>query len=267
MEALILIAIFILGTIIGSFLNVVILRYRTGRSVGGRSACFSCGKKLCWHELLPLASFLVQKGRCRSCHSAISWQYPLVELASGLIFLAVFLREGFDQPFRLIFFLVVFSLLLVITAYDIRHKIIPDAFSYSFAVLALLGVVWQAALVVEAGLPYTFIWPNLLAGPILSLPFCLLWLASKGKWIGLGDGKLALGIGWLLGLGYALSAVVFAFWAGALVGICLVVLSQLNSSSRFHRKTELPFAPFLTIATFLVYLYPYTPLDLIHLFS
>src|ERR1700752_70221 len=86
------IAAFVFGTIIGSFLNVVALRYNTGFSLGGRSRCFSCGKTLYWYKLIPLFSFLIQGGRCRKCHSQISIQYPLVEALTGLVFLGLFLK-------------------------------------------------------------------------------------------------------------------------------------------------------------------------------
>src|SRR3989344_1792899 len=84
--------VFILGTIIGSFLNVVILRYNTGSSIQGRSGCMSCGKPLVWYELFPVLSFLFLLGRCGGCKSRISAQYPLVELLTGIIFLLTFLQ-------------------------------------------------------------------------------------------------------------------------------------------------------------------------------
>ena len=83
--------IFVFGTIIGSFLNVVILRYGTGKSFAkGSSQCFSCGKKLSWYELVPILSFLFQKGKCKGCGSKISWQYPLIETITGVLFLLIF---------------------------------------------------------------------------------------------------------------------------------------------------------------------------------
>src|SRR3989338_6841366 len=83
---------FVFGLIVGSFLNVVIYRFNTAKSFGGRSACVSCQNKLCWYELIPLVSFLSQKGRCRNCKARISIQYPLVEFATGLIFVALFYK-------------------------------------------------------------------------------------------------------------------------------------------------------------------------------
>ncbi len=86
---------FILGIVVGSFLNVIVLRFRSGlKATQGRSICFSCGKTLQWYELIPVASFLFQGARCRGCNSRISWQYPLVELLTGAIFILVFLKEG-----------------------------------------------------------------------------------------------------------------------------------------------------------------------------
>lgn len=73
------------GLIVGSFLNVVILRMNTGKTLGGRSMCLSCNKKLEWYELIPLVSFIIQRGRCTKCHSKISWQYPIVEAITAVL--------------------------------------------------------------------------------------------------------------------------------------------------------------------------------------
>ena len=83
---------FVLGLIIGSFLNVVICRMNTRRSLGGRSACMSCQYKLCWYELIPLFSFLILRGRCRNCKTRISLLYPIVEFTTGIIFFLLFLK-------------------------------------------------------------------------------------------------------------------------------------------------------------------------------
>ena len=247
---LISIFVFIFGLVIGSFLNVVIYRYNTGVGVGGRSGCLSCGKTLSWYELFPVASFLAQKGKCRKCKTKLSWQYPLVELFTGFIFLSVLAKlagEGFSV-LNIIsegLALVGWCLLIAIAVYDWKHKIIPDGLAYTFAVVGFIRIFTMIPIYSQIG-AYSFI----LAGPVLFLPFLLLWLVSKGKWIGLGDGKLALGIGFMLGLGYGISAVVLAFWIGAAVSIIALLVSNIRLKSKasgLTMKSEIPFAPFLIL--------------------
>lgn len=122
------VSIFIFGTLVGSFLNVVILRYNTGKKLSGRSRCQSCARVLSWSELIPLFSFLFLRGRCNTCGSAISYQYPLVEILTGVVFLSVFLQ--FQNILENIFALIIFSTLIVIVVYDMRHKIIPNGLVY-----------------------------------------------------------------------------------------------------------------------------------------
>ena len=138
---------FALGLIIGSFLNVVIARYNTQKNFGGRSACMSCENKLCWYELIPLFSFFALRGRCRSCKTKISTQYPLVELGTGLLFALLFLKfqnvfffSTIDFAISYALYATMFSLLVVIAVYDLKHKIIPDTLSLVFGVLAFLGL-------------------------------------------------------------------------------------------------------------------------------
>ncbi len=239
--------IFLFGLIVGSFLNVVIYRYQTGYSVLGRSECLICGEKLRWFELIPVASFLMQLGRCRACRGLISWQYPLVELLTGLLFLGAFWRGGSGLAWLLFVDWVIFGLLIVIMVYDWRHKIIPDHFIYAFIVVALLKSVWLGT----AG-------SGAFVGLALGVFFWLLWFVSRGRWLGLGDAKLALGLGFFLGWPAALSAVTLAFWIGALVGLALMV------SRRYNMKSEVPFAPFLFLGVLLVYLFQ---IDVFTIFS
>ncbi len=124
-----------------------------------------------------------------------------------------------------------------------KHKIIPDVLSYAFAIIAF------AKLFVSPEL--TFIVPNLLdifAGPILALPFALMWLLSKGTWMGLGDAKLMLGIGWVLGLVAGISAVVLAFWIGAVVSLVWMYIVM----RKFKARYEIPFGPYLILGMYLV---------------
>jgi len=240
MISLLLATFFILGLIIGSFLNVVILRFNTQRSLGGRSGCMTCESTLRWYELIPVFSFLGLGGRCRNCKSKISLQYPLVELASGIIFVLLFLE--FQDFFLInpkvffaifIYYAFAFSLLLVIATYDLRHKIIPDSLSLIFGILAFAGLFFfdissGQSLSSNAPIFYAHLpsWDSFLSGIYIALPFAFFWFVSSGRWMGLGDAKLSLGIGWLLGLPLALSSLVVAFWSGAVWGIALIIFSR-----------------------------------------
>jgi len=231
---------FALGLIIGSFLNVVIFRFNTQRSFGGRSGCMTCQKQLCWYELIPLFSFLGLKGRCLACKAKISIQYPIVEFISGLVFAGIFLK--FQDIFfinTLVFsisyayYATMFSILLVIAVYDFKHKIIPDILSLIFGLIAFIGI---------------FFFSNYLFYP--HIPFAFLWLVSKGTWMGLGDAKLALGLGWLVGFSRILSGVVVAFWSGAILGIFLIAFSK-----KYGMKSEIPFAPFLVLGVLIAFFF------------
>ena len=244
----------IFGLIIGSFLNVVICRLNTQRSFGGRSACMSCQNKLCFYELIPLISFFVLRGRCRSCKTKISLAYPLVELTTGIIFAGLFLK--FQDVFfisTLIFavtyayYATIFSLLVVIAAYDLKHKIIPDTLALILGFLAFIGLFLFSTYGFYPHIPSL---SEFLSGLIVALPFAALWLVSNGAWMGLGDGKLMLGLGWLLGTGRVLSGAVIAFWSGAIIGILLILFSK-----KHKMKSEIPLAPFLVFGAILAFLF------------
>jgi prepilin signal peptidase PulO-like enzyme (type II secretory pathway) len=249
--------IFLLGTIIGSFLNVVIYRFNTGRTITtGRSICMTCSKTLRWYELIPVFSFVIQNGRCRRCASAISHQYPLVELGTGIMFalvafhfLPILSISQSMYVFLVTIYVLIFSLLMVISVYDIRHKIIPDRLVYFYVFITFLMLF-----VNPTGFGPLFIMPTLvtfLAGPICAAPFALLWLVSRGRWMGLGDAKLVLGIGWMLGLFMSLAAITLSFWIGSVVGLAML----FSLAKKANMKTEIPFAPFLILGALIVFLF------------
>ena len=249
---------FVFGAIIGSFLNVVSLRWNTGMGIGGRSKCFSCGKGLVWHELIPLVSFAAQKGRCKKCKSRISWQYPIVEFLSGAIFVLILVKFpplDVASAVTTILYLLITALLIVITVYDMRHKIIPDGLSYTFAVIAF------ASMFIGMGGTSLFHVPlliNLLSGPLCALPFALLWVVSRGRWMGLGDAKLMLGIGWTLGFIATVSAVVLAFWIGAVVSVAWMLVTF----KKVKANHEIPFAPYLILGMYIVLIFGTSVIDL-----
>ncbi len=239
---------FILGTFIGSFLNVVVLRYNTGLSfLKGRSKCFSCRKTLEWFELVPLFSFIFLKGKCLDCKSKISRKYFLVEFLTGILFSLIFWKIGLFALLPL--YLIIASILIAISFYDLMHKIIPDGMVIFFNATALL------ILFLDHGFFETFKMPGLLdflSGFILFAFFALLWLVSLGKWMGFGDAKLALGVGWLLGLSGGIFAIIMAFWIGALWSLFILSLQKLKIfNSKLTIKSEIPFAPFIIIGLFL----------------
>jgi len=119
-------SIFLCGLIVGSFLNAVIYRLDSGESiVKSRSHCPKCGHVLAWYELVPIFSFVIQGGKCRECKGGISWQYPIVELATAILFVLVLY---YNLP--LLYTLTISSLLMVIFVYDLKHYIIPDKIIY-----------------------------------------------------------------------------------------------------------------------------------------
>lgn len=262
-----LVFVFIFGAIIGSFLNVVILRFNTGKNLQGRSGCFSCGKELNWKELVPIFSFFYLNGRCSGCKSKISLQYPLVELATGFLFVFLFVRfeiynflfiphSLFLIPFSFLLSLIIWSTLVVIFVYDLRHKIIPDLLSAVFFICSALLVV---ATVLSEG-SWGLLWHHLISAVVLAGFFFFLWLVSAGRWMGFGDVKLSAGIGLYLGLAQGLSAIAYAFWVGAFYSLSYLAFQKLGTTAlskgekALTMKSEVPFAPFLVLGTLLAYI-------------
>lgn len=255
----------VLGAIIGSFLNVVILR-RGVRGLGGRSACPSCNTTLKTADLIPILSWVLLRGRCRYCGTRISIQYPLVEFITAVAFVMVGMAP-IELVFKLLSFPVV-ALLIAIAVYDLRTTIIPDSW-----VLAL-GMLTSVIAVLGAHNTHGEYVLTLAAGLFAALPLIALWAASRvrglpfGAWMGFGDPKLALSIGWLLGFPGGVNAVLLAFIIGAVVSVPLLVLSSdiapkiiqfipiasfQKKRLSFTMKSEVPFGPFLVASCFIVW--------------
>jgi leader peptidase (prepilin peptidase) / N-methyltransferase len=253
---------FVLGTMIGSFLNVVLYRFHTGRSINGRSHCMSCGETLSWYELFPIVSYLALRARCRHCSSYIPLRYLTVELLSGFTFAMLFSVFGFDLPL-LFFYGVLFSFLMLILVYDIRHTIIPDEFTLAIVGCALVKVI-GLPLLMEGGIDVHALIVSLMSGAGAAFFFYALWYMSKGRWLGLGDAKLAFPLGMIAGFPAALSMVVLAFWIGALISLILLGLKRVFEAGttrlrfplpRLTIHSEVPFAPFLILGFLLAHLF------------
>lgn len=251
-------ALFILGLIIGSFLNVLVFR-RGSKAITGRSACLSCGALIRWYDNVPVLSYLIVRGRCRSCGSRISVQYILVEILTGALFAAVGVETLSRSVPLTALSLIAVALLVAISVYDLRHTIIPDEWVYVFCGVAIASIF----LAPVQQLPLA-----LLAGPFAALPLFVLWLVSRGRWMGFGDVKLALGIGWLLGPLYGIVAVFFAFVIGAVISVAILLplpsivgflrkrgIARFRAGgAAFTMKSEVPFGPFLIASCFILWI-------------
>ena len=255
---------FFVGLAVGSFLNVVIQRSERGETLIGRSHCDSCNTTLTWRELIPLISFIYQKGRCRSCDSVLSAQYPIVELNTGIIFAAIAGRPFFEM----IFFGDIFSLLIlgvllataatmiVVVVTDFNYHIILNG---SVFLLALSGVAFMLArngLVCIPGLSTSCAFFSFsamaqdIAASIMAVVFIFaIWFFSKGRAMGFGDVKLIGATSLILGFPLSILAVMFSFWLGGIWGVGLL------ASGMRGLKSQIAFGPFIIGGTILAFLF------------
>ena len=236
--------VFLTGLVVGSFLNCVIYRLNTKESfLFSRSHCPKCHHILKWYDLIPILSFIIVKGKCRYCKKKISWQYPLVEIFTGLIFLL--LVTCHLSLVTLIYYIVVSSLLIVIFVYDLKHYIIPDKIIYPVIVIVFLYRIlsfghWSLGFGIFEGLKMPLI-VGFSAGGF----FFLIWLISRGRWMGFGDVKLGFFMGLFLSWPNILVALFSAFFIGAIIGIGLIIAGKKTL------KSQVPFGPFLVTGTFI----------------
>ncbi len=237
--------VFFLGTIIGSFLNVVIFRAYTGRGLHGRSSCGSCARVLGAIDLVPLFSYFFLRGRCRTCGSKISLQYPLVELATGVLFYLSYAHA--HTSYELVTLLTLSVLGVLISTYDIRHTVIPDAWSILFSITA---VGWRIPEILSGALSLGDV---LLAGAVMSGTLWAVWFLSDGRWIGFGDVKLIFGVGALLGVFGGFMTLWLSCIIGSLVGMAILARQYLTGRSKYiTMQTQLAFGPFILASVGLI---------------
>ena len=260
--------VFIIGSAIGSFLNVVIHRVPNEESiVFPNSACPKCGKSIAGYDNVPILSWLLLGGRCRNCKESISIRYPAVELLTALSFVLVFWKFGLDVmlPVGLIFAAVTIALMFI----DAEHMILPNVITYPFFAFAFLvrlifpivfGTIFSDMTLVPmssmAGYPN---WLVSLAGAVLGALAGggSLWLVGE-VWkrargveaMGLGDVKMMLGFGALLGWRLALFSIFIAAFAGAVIGIAVITK---NKDKNF--QSQIPFGIFLGIGSVIALLF------------
>ncbi|MGE4558932.1 MAG: A24 family peptidase [Desulfobulbus sp.] len=224
----------IFGAVVGSFLNVVILRLPNEDKsiVFPGSHCPLCGHPLSWWENIPLISYLLLKGRCRGCNARISWQYPLVEAVMAVFSAVLFQRFGVSIDFCIMF--AFFAALLVIIFIDIHHQIIPDLISLPFIILGFAAsffstqVTWQ-----QSGL-------GILAGGGVLYLVAFGYYAFTGRdGMGGGDIKLLAMIGAFLGW----QSLLYVVFASSLVGSLIGIIAMIKQGK--GGRTRIPFGPFL----------------------
>lgn len=254
---------FIFGSAVGSFLNVVIHRVPREQSiVFPNSACPKCSKPIKPYDNIPILSWLVLGGKCRGCSAPISIRYPAVEFLTGMLWVLVFWQTGLSPllPVGFIFVSVTVALMFI----DAEHMILPNVITYPFAVFAFAVRILFPMFFAGAYFADTALWPmSLMTGYpawLVSLTGALLGAAAGGGslWLvgelwkrlrgveamGLGDVKMMIGFGALLGWRSAILAIFIGAFAGAVIGMSLIAIKKDKDM-----QTQIPFGIFLGIGS------------------
>lgn len=215
----------LIGLVIGSFLNCLIWRLYKDETIGGRSYCPQCRHQIAWHDNIPVLSFLLLKAKCRHCHKPISWQYPLVEIATAVLFLLAFFKDAPSAQFS---FLLIKDWLLIITlivvfVYDFRWQLVP------------MNIIWpMCAIMFILNIFLGISWVTIIISALAVAAFFFAqYIFTKKK--GLGEGDIWLGL--LLGLSFPdfyqlLAILVISYSIGALISIILVIVKKKQGKSR-----------------------------------
>ncbi len=244
-----LLSAFFFGACIGSFLNVVIWRLPQGLSLNGRSFCPNCKHGLVWYDLIPLLSIIWRKFKCGYCAKPISSRYFSIEAITGFLFALAYYLVGTENALaisQLLFYWFVISIIVVVFVIDLEHYLILDKIILPASALLLL---YHFVTDVLLGNLQLSLGSNLISGLLASLVasgfFYVIWLISKGKWIGFGDVKYAIFMGLAVGFPNVLVALFSAFMIGSIVGVFLIIFGGKELSSK------LPFGTFLSIGLLL----------------
>lgn len=252
--------VFVLGSILGSFLNVCIHRLPKAESVIWPSShCPLCNQRIKPYDNIPFISYILLRGRCRFCKGKISWRYPLVEFITGFFFLLLFLRYGLS--YDLFFYLILISALIVASFIDIAERIIPDEISLGGMVLgfilnavrgislspfhlnwkpaldSFLGIIVGGGVIFLTGWIFDFIYFRLLKRPPIQ---------GETESMGFGDVKLLAMIGAFLGWQKALFTFFVAPFFGVVVGLYLLLTKKEHT---------IPYGPFLSLGAVISLLY------------
>ncbi len=258
----------VLGLIIGSFVNVLIYRVHSAEElIWDRSKCPHCQHQIRWYDNIPVLSFLLLKSRCRDCREKISWQYPIVEIFTGLIFAFIgykfFNFNDFSTWILTLYYFIATGILITILVYDWLYLEIPAIVLWVAIFIAIVfGLYFDWAslsqnVIIQRmttnNLLNMKIYSGVLAALVAFLFFFSLSVFSKEKWMGMGDAYLVIFLGLLLGFPKIVLALFLAFFIGAIYGIVMLSLKKKEM------KSQIPFAPFLVVGTFIT-LFFYAPI-------
>ena len=224
-----------------------------------RSICPHCKHQLAWFDLIPILSFVLLKGKCRYCHKPISYQYPLVELVTAVLFVLPFLIQQFlPLPFydevlwlEILYYFFLISVLIILFVYDLKHFIIPDKILIPALLITLFYFLIRDFYLFSFYSNFQIFTSFLyqLASAIgVSGFFLLLYLISKGQWIGFGDVKLGFLLGFILSWPKSFVFMFLTYIIGGIIGIGLIIFRKKTL------KAQVPFAPFL-IVSFIISLF------------
>jgi leader peptidase (prepilin peptidase) / N-methyltransferase len=261
---------FLFGLLIGSFLNVCILRIPREESIVlPASHCPACGAGIKPYDNIPVLSWLILRGRCRKCKASISAQYPAVELLTGLLFAGCYLMFGLS--FEALKWAVFAALMVVLTVTDLRERILPDVVNFTGLGLALVLSLFTAPVDGSAGWIAARVFGASLPQPVLSLADALigaaaasglLWFVAEGYFrlrgregMGLGDVKMMAMAGAFLGLQRAMLTILLGSLLGSLIGTAIIAIRRKG------RDFELPFGTFLGAGAMLVVFFGSATLD------
>lgn len=231
---LVYLVVFVFGAVVGSFLNVCIFRIPRGESlILPQSRCPSCNKRIEFYDNIPILSYILLKGECRSCNSKIPIRYPIVEALNGLFYTLLFLSFGWG--FQFLVYSAFLSVLIIITFIDIDYQIIPDRITLPGIFLGILLASTLLPLGIKNSLSGAFLGGGL---------FYLTAFLSRGG-MGGGDIKLTAMIGAFIGWKGVIITIFLAALSGSLVGVFLMVFMGKD------RKHKIPFGPFLALGAIL----------------
>lgn len=240
------IIVFVVGLMIGSFLNVCIYRIPKGESISyPPSHCVNCGSRIKWYDLIPLISYVTLKGKCRNCNKKISIRYPIFELLNGILFLTLFAKYGMSIDFIKYAFLI--SLLTVIGIIDFKTSDVYTNTIYTGIIFSVIFIILGVCINQYRLKDFlNFLLGAVIGGGVISLIIIITKILLKKEGMGWGDAEICLVVGMFLGVKLTLAMFFIAFVLGGIIGIILLLMKK-------NKRTDaIPFGPYIVIASIIV---------------